>query len=101
MKFHPDIMNQSAHYATVSIALRELEKQGYVTDFNLESNKLLIREGEKLKIVDVYRYEGDTDPADEATVYALESENGMKGFFVTGYGIYTDKLSEQFLKKIH
>jgi len=53
------------------------------------------------EIVDVYRYEGDSDPADEAVVYAIESKTGVKGILVTGYGIYSDTISAKILEKLN
>lgn len=92
------------HYATVSVALEELRKQGYVTDFNLEENHISCSEGRfnpsEFKIAEVYRYEGNTDPADEATVYAIESHSGIKGVLVTGYGISDDAYSTELLQKL-
>jgi hypothetical protein len=68
-------MQTQTHYATVSVALEELRKQGFTTDFNLEENCISCTNGKfdaaDFEIVDVYRYEGITDPADEATVYAF------------------------------
>ena len=40
---------------------------------------------EDFEIVETFRYEGDSDPGDEATVYAIESKAGIKGVLVTGY----------------
>lgn len=98
-------MERESHYETVSEALEELRKQGFTTDFNLEEN-CLVCSGEKFdaddfEIVDVYRYEGDSDPGDEAAVYALKSSSGVKGVLVTGYGISTDVRSVEILKKLH
>lgn len=93
------------HYDTVSKAIEALRKQGYTTDFNLEKNCIVFHpekfHPEDFEIVDVYRYEGDSDPADEATVYAIESKTGLKGILVTGYGISTDDMSAQILDKLH
>jgi hypothetical protein len=38
----------------------------------------------KYEIKHIYRYEGDTDPGNEAVVYGTES-SGKKGAFVTGF----------------
>lgn len=93
-----------AHYATVTEAINELRKQGYTTDFNLQENCITCHPDkfhpEDFTIVDVYRYEGDTDPADEATVYAIESKTGIKGILVTGYGTSTDNMSAAMLEKL-
>jgi hypothetical protein len=45
---------------------------------------------EDLAIADVYRCEGDSDPSDEAIVYAIESTSGIKGILINGYGISSD-----------
>ncbi|MEO6686328.1 MAG: hypothetical protein ABIN24_10190 [Dyadobacter sp.] len=93
------------HYDTVSVAIEKLQKLGFTEDFNLKDNCLSHAQG-KIKtdefiIVDVYRYEGNSDPADEAAVYAIESYSGIKGILVTGYGISSDSASEEILKKLN
>lgn len=97
-------MDHQTHYATVSQAIEELRKQGYTTDFNLEDNMLVCNQGKfeanDFEVVDVYRYEGNSDPGDEAAVYAIQSSNGLKGTLVTGYGASTDISSEELLKKL-
>jgi hypothetical protein len=97
-------MERELHYATVSEAIEQLRKKGFVTDFNLEENCIAFTHGkfeaDDFEIVDVYRYEGNTDPADEATVYAIESRNGVKGILVTGYGASADSTSTAILAKL-
>jgi hypothetical protein len=97
-------MEQHFHYATVSEALAELNKKGFTVDFNLEENCIVCNMGkftpDDFEIVEVYRYEGNTDPADEATVYAIESKTGVKGVLVTGYGMYDDIVSTELLHKL-
>jgi hypothetical protein len=98
-------MKQQFHYATVTEAIGQLKKQGFTLDFNLTADQL--KAGEELypaadfEIVDLYRYEGASDPGDEATVYALASRSGLKGILVSGYGISTDEVSEETLKQLH
>lgn len=92
------------HYDTVSNAINSLKRQGFTVDFNLEGN-YLVTEGKKIEakdfsIVDVYRYEGNTDPSDEAAVYAIESTGGIKGILVTGYGASSDAFTEEMLEKL-
>jgi hypothetical protein len=98
-------MQHKTHYATVSEALELLRKQGFTVDFNLEENCIACANGkfdaDSFEIVDVYRYEGNTDPADEATVYAIRSNTGVKGVLVTGYGANADNVSPEILKKLH
>jgi hypothetical protein len=92
-------------YDTVSEATRGLKERGFVLDFNLDEN-CLICHGEKyntddFEIVEVYRFEGNSDPADEAVVYAIESREGKKGILVNGYGISADALSSEMANKLN
>lgn len=97
-------MENHYHYATVSEAILELKKKGFTLDFNLDENCIVCQsnslQADEFEIVEVYRYEGDSDPGDEATVYGIESHDGLKGVLVTGYGMYTDKMSTAILKKL-
>jgi hypothetical protein len=98
-------MKQKFHYATITEAIEQLRKQGFTLDFNLKENRLQIDDhtypADEFEIVDLYRYEGATDPADEATVYALASPAGVKGILVSGYGATIDSASVETLKQLH
>jgi hypothetical protein len=96
-------MERENHYATVSEAITQLQNQGFTIDFNLKENSLVHyyqKYGDCFEIVDVYRYEGNSDPADEAVVYAIESNTGLKGILVAGFGISSDTATTEILKKI-
>jgi hypothetical protein len=91
-------------YDTLSEAVNGLKKRGFDLDFNLEEN-CLVCSGDRLNVADfeiteVHRFEGNTDPADEAAVYAVESNNGKKGLLVTGYGISAEGMSAEMVKKL-
>lgn len=98
-------MERAFHYGTVTDAIGELRKQGFTVDFNLKENRVeadsMKFDSEQFEILDVYRYEGNSDPADEATVYAIVSQSGLKGILVTGYGNNPDTVSTQILRKLH
>ena len=91
-------------YDTVAEAINGLKQRGYSIDFNLEaeciscpSSKLKPSEFE---ITEVYRFEGNSDPADEAVVYAIESGDGRKGVLVNGFGISADEIGEEMVEKL-
>lgn len=98
-------MKQKFHYATISEAVEQLKKQGYTLDLNLKENQFKVGEqayaADEFEIVDLYRYEGPSDPADEAIVYALASQSGIKGILVSGYGTTMDEDSIETLKQLH
>ena len=91
-------------YDTVSEALKGLRQRGYTKDFNLTENCIICNDEkyhpEDFEITEVYRYEGDSDPADEAVVYAIESIKGDRGVLVSGYGISADEMSGELAKKL-
>jgi hypothetical protein len=93
--------------ATVTEVINKLRKDGYLEDFNLQQNCLQCREGhysvfhDEFVIDHIYRFEGDTDPADEATVYAISSPRyNIKGILVNGAGIYTDAMTDEMLQSL-
>lgn len=98
-------MKQQFHYATITEAISELHRQGYTLDFELKEDKLTADgkdyPANDFEIADLYRYEGASDPADEATVYALVSKSGLKGLLISGYGVSSDSASEETLKQLH
>lgn len=97
-------MSRAAHYSTVSEAITALRNRGFTRDFNLEENCIVCHpdkfKHDEFEIVDVYYYEGNTDPADEATVYAIESRSGIKGVLVTGSGMDTNSVTREILEKL-
>ena len=92
---------------TLSEVINHLKEKGYTTDFNLrldclecEGNPLKIFPGEF--IVDKhYRFEGDSDPDDEAIVFAISSSKyNLKGVLVNGYGISSESFSDEMIKAL-
>lgn len=89
---------------TLAEVLNNLRNEGYTTDFNLNDN-CLVCHGNTLElhpedfVVDRhYRFEGESDPGDEAIVYAISSDKyNLKGVLVNGYGIYSNPASDKLM----
>jgi hypothetical protein len=77
-------MSQIYHYATVSKALDELNEMGFTFDFNLHEEQI-VKNPERFEIRYIYRYEGNSNPDDEAIVYGIQSKSGKKGVYVAGF----------------
>ncbi len=90
---------QMYHYATVSKALEELTAKGYTVDYNLQEDKI-INTPQSFTIEEIYRYEGESDPGDEATVFGIKSSAGEKGTFVAGLNAYTENSGAQVLNEL-
>ncbi|MDQ6890916.1 MAG: phosphoribosylpyrophosphate synthetase [Bacteroidota bacterium] len=95
------------NYDTVSLALNSLKERGFTTDFNIAFDKIICNETKvclnpnEFEITGMYRFEGESNPSDEAVIYAVESIDGkMKGTLVNAYGIYADPLSDEMIKKL-
>lgn len=103
----PYLIPISMHnYDTVSEAVNGLKQRGYNIDFNLEKESIVCPKTPlalmpyEFEITEVYRFEGNTDPADEAIVYAIESVYGQKGILVNGFGPSADSTSAEMVQKL-
>jgi hypothetical protein len=94
-------------YGTLSETMNELRKEGYTEDFNLQQNCLECRNGrfkvfaDEFKVDKFYRFEGPSDPADQAILYAISSDiHQLKGVLVNAYGIYSEPITDEMLVKL-
>lgn len=97
-------MEPNFQYGTITEAINTFRAKGFTLDFNLEENCISCANGkfeaDDFEIVEVFRYEGESDPADEAVVYAIESNKGDKGILVSGYGAISDSFTSRILAKL-
>lgn len=94
-------------YDTVVAALNGLKARGYTINFNLAFDKLICSEDKvrlepgEFEITEVYRFEGNSDPADEDVVYAIQSLTGnIKGVLTSAFGLYADAASAAMIQKL-
>ncbi len=93
-------------YATVTHALNDLKERGYTDEFDFKDNYLFCNDKgvqfnpQELKITEVYRFEGASDPEDSSVVYAIESAAGLKGLVVDAYGAYADERKSAFINSL-
>ena len=94
-------------YDTVVYALNGLKARGYTVNFNIAFDKLMCTDNKiclnpnEFEIVEVHRFEGETNPADEDVVYAVESKDGsIKGVITSAFGMYAGSASTDMLKKL-
>lgn len=90
-------MSTSKSMTTYSQVLNLLPEKGYGNELKINlaggsfDGSETIYKPEQLLITKVYRFEGESDPADSAVIYLLESETGEKGFILNAYGTYSDQ----------
>lgn len=95
------------YYDTLVYALEGLKERGYTVNFNIAFDKLMCADNkiclnpDEFDIVEVHRFEGDSNPDDEDVVYAVESKDGLiKGIITSAFGMYADSASTEMLKKL-
>jgi hypothetical protein len=55
---------------------------------------------EEVSIIDFFRFEGESDPADSAILYVIETNDGDKGTLIDAYGAYSDEAINKFLLRV-
>ncbi|HLU89861.1 MAG TPA: hypothetical protein VKZ51_08525 [Cyclobacteriaceae bacterium] len=90
-------MSDSTAMTPLSTVMNSLAKKGFEKEFKIgrEGARLdgsdKVYQAEDLWILKVYRFEGESDPADMAALYAMEAKDGSKGFLLNAYGNYSDQ----------
>lgn len=69
--------------------------------FSAETGK--IYQPQDLKIIRTYRFEGESDPSDNTILYLIEANDGLIGYSMDAYGVYSDHDDDgydDFIRKI-
>jgi hypothetical protein len=83
-----------------------LNKEGFTSDFKVTDGRLCVMGAERtyapeeVQIVDFYRFEGQSDPDDMSILYAITTNDGVKGTISNSYGTYADSKVDEFLKQV-
>jgi hypothetical protein len=91
---------------TLATVTNELVLDGYNENFMVEKNGLhaagkeKIYKPEDVKINNFYRFEGESDPADNAILYAIETNDGKKGTLTDAFGPYSDINITKFIANV-
>ena len=81
----------------LSRVILRLEEKGYGRELHITDSGARFEEGgqvyapTQLTIIKVYRFEGESDPADMSVAYAIRSDDGQCGFLVNAYGTYSNQ----------
>jgi quercetin dioxygenase-like cupin family protein len=94
-------------YGTLSETMNALKKEGFTMDFNIHHEHLVCQQEDMIlspddfEIDKVYRFEGESNPADQSILYAISSHKfGSKGLLVNGYGISSVEMSAALISKL-
>ena len=92
---------------TLSEAIARLESEGFRDSFRPEGGRLWAAAAERffapeaLIVEEVVRFEGESDPGDEAILFALRSRTGdVHGTFSAGFGPASDAASADLVRRL-
>ncbi len=91
---------------TLSGCMNKLVSEGYTTDFKVDEKGLTTTgngkhyKPDEVHIKNFFRFEGASDPADSAILYAIELDDGTKGTLTDAYGSYDDQDIGKFIKQV-
>ena len=95
--------NISENMKTLSEVMAILAKRGVTKEFRMnESNQMMLDGSEKiynsqdLEIAKTYRFEGDSNPADNAVLILLKATDGNIGYIIDSYGAESNYSGEEF-----
>ncbi|WP_350286966.1 phosphoribosylpyrophosphate synthetase [uncultured Croceitalea sp.] len=95
------------YYDTLSLAVEDLQKQGYTEDLNLKRDCLECRAldykilADEFEVDSMYRFEGDSNPDDSSILFAISSDSyKIKGLLIDAYGAYSDPLTTDMIEKL-
>lgn len=94
------------HYISLSEATNDLKIRGYTNDFNIKPDCVecpglqLELSPEKFTVDEFHRFEGMSSTDDNSIVFAITSDEGVKGVLVDAYGVYASNLNDAMIKKL-
>ncbi len=87
--------------------MEKVVEKGYSANYQIINSELSHIEtgntyqAHQVHIVDFSRFEGQTDPADCAILYVLETDDGIMGTIADAYGMYANPEIGEFMVNVH
>lgn len=102
------MVDQKISMTTLSSVLEKLRIKKHDNEFRMTEEGFTpgndkYYNPEDLKVIRTYRFEGDSDPSDAAIIYLIEANDGLIGYSMDAYGVYSnhsDDGYDDFIRKI-
>jgi hypothetical protein len=94
------------HMKSLALCLNRMVLDGYDDDFKVTNRGIVSLKTEKgyqpeqVKVVNFFRFEGQSDPNDNTIMYVIETDDGLKGTLVDAYGVYADSKVSAFFEQV-
>jgi hypothetical protein len=95
--------DEKINMKTMTSCINSLLEKGFSVNFMVRGNVLAAADSEvtfspaEIKVLNFYRFEGESDPDDSAILYAIETSDGTRGTLTDAYGVYGDDDVQQFM----
>lgn len=98
--------DQTTVMKPAALLVNEFIAKGYTENFKVTVQGLYAPSREvyyqapDIMVLNFFRFEGESDPADNAILYIIETNDGVKGLLLDAYGPYADKQVAAFFDQI-
>lgn len=98
--------NSQPYMKSMATLLNKVFNDGYTEDFKVSDQGMVsiqhgkVYQPEEVNIVNFFRFEGTSNPEDEAVLYIIETTDGVKGTLTDAYGVYMDPQISAFIKQV-
>lgn len=88
-------ITQPKDLTTLSSVLEKLRIKKHDNEFRMTAEGFSTDKGktykrDELKIIRTYRFEGASDPSDSSILYLIEANDGLTGYSIDAYGVYSN-----------
>lgn len=92
--------------STMSACMNKAVKEGFVDSFKVSSKGMYAPatdkyyKPEEVSVINFYRFEGESDPSENAILYTIQTADGVKGMLIDAYGAYSDVKVSDFMTHV-
>jgi hypothetical protein len=97
---------EKVEMTSLSVCMNKLVQDGYDGNFIVNETGMFVSGQRRIYrpseviILNFYRFEGESDPADNSILYVLETNDGIQGLLSDSYGMYSDPNISKFIGEI-
>jgi len=86
-----------------TLRIRKQDNEFIISEEGFKSPSGKSYQPDELTIIKTYRFEGESNPSDSSILYLIEANDGLIGYSIDAYGVYSNHEGEgydDFLRKI-
>ncbi len=93
--------------STLSECVNKAIKAGYTDNMKITRQGLYscsrdkTYKPEEVHVTNFFRFEGESDPADNSIMFVIETDDGDKGTLIDAYGAYADENVNRFMSEVN